>query len=134
MAGYDLDVDSPRYAALEVALHICVRSDYFRNDVLRAVQAELGSGVLPDGRLAVFHPDNFSFGQPVYLSRIVAAAQAVEGVEAVSVLKFQREATPDASLLKNGVIPMGRLEIAQLANNPNFPERGRLTLEAGGGM
>jgi hypothetical protein len=134
MAGYDLDVDSPRYAALEVALHICVKSDYFRNDVLRAVQSELGSGVLPDGRLAVFHPDNFSFGQPVYLSRIVAAAQAVEGVEAVSVLKFQREAMPDASLLKNGVIPMGRLEIAQLANNPNFPERGRLTLEAGGGM
>jgi hypothetical protein len=50
------------------------------------------------------------------------------------VLKFQREASPDAALLKNGVIPMGRLEIAQLANNPNFPERGRLTLEAGGGM
>jgi predicted phage baseplate assembly protein len=134
MAGYDLDVDAPRYAALEVALHICVKPDYFRSDVLRAVQIALGSGVLPDGRLALFHPDNFSFGQPVYLSRIVAAAQEVEGVDAVSVLKFQREASPDAALLKNGVIPMGRLEIAQLANNPNFPERGRLTLEAGGGM
>jgi hypothetical protein len=111
-----------------------VKPDYFRSDVLRAVQIALGSGVLPDGRLALFHPDNFSFGQPVYLSRIVAAAQEVEGVDAVSVLKFQREASPDAALLKNGVIPMGRLEIAQLANNPNFPERGRLTLEAGGGM
>ena len=68
------------------------------------------------------------------LDGAVVVFSAVEGVEAVSVLKFQREATPDASLLKNGVIPMGRLEIAQLANNPNFPERGRLTLEAGGGM
>ena len=93
----------------------------------------VGSGVLPDGRLAAFHPDNFSFGQPVYLSRIVAAAQAVEGIEAVSVLKFQRRAAPDTSSLENGVIPIGRLEIAQLAGNPNFPERGRLTLEAGGG-
>ena len=92
MAGYDLEVDSPRYVPLDVALHLCVKPDYFRSEVLRAVQAELGSGVLPDGRLAVFHPDNFSFGQPVYLSRIVAAAQAVEGVEAVSALKFQRMA------------------------------------------
>jgi hypothetical protein len=133
MAGYDLEVDSPRYVALDVALHLCVKPDYFRSEVVRAVEAELGSGVLPDGRLAVFHPDKFSFGQPVYLSRIVAATQAVEGVEAVSVLKFQRRAAPDASSLENGVISIGRLEIAQLANNPNFPERGRLTLQAGGG-
>ena len=35
-------------------------------------------------------------------------------------------AAPDPASLENGVIPIGRLEIAQLANNPNFPERGRL--------
>ena len=29
---------------------------------------------LPDGRRGVFHPDNFTFGQPVYLSRLYAAA------------------------------------------------------------
>jgi hypothetical protein len=133
MAGYDLEVDAPRYVALDITLHICVKSDFFRSQVLLAVQAELGSGVLPDGRIAVFHPDNFSFGEVVYLSRIVAAAQAVEGVEAVWALKFQRMAAPDAASLENGAIPIGRLEIAQLANNPNFRERGRLTLEAGGG-
>jgi len=133
MAGYDLEVDSPRNVALDITLRVCVKSDYFRSEVLLAVKTELGSGVLPDGRRAVFHPDNFSFGEAVYLSRIVAAAQAVEGVEAVWALKFQRMAAPDAASLENGVIPIGRLEIAQLANNPNFRERGRLTLEAGGG-
>jgi hypothetical protein len=133
MAGYDLEVDGPRYVALDLALHVCVRPDYFRSEVLRAVRSELGSGVLPDGRLAVFHPDNFSFGESVYLSRVVAAAQAVEGVEAVWAQKFQRMAAPDASSLENGVIPICRLEIAQLANDPNFRERGRLTLVAGGG-
>ena len=35
--------------------------------------------------------------------------------------------------MADGVIPIGSLEIAQLANNPNFRERGRLTLRAGGG-
>jgi hypothetical protein len=133
MAGYDLEVDGPRYVALDITLHICVKPDYFRSEVLRAVRAELGAGVLPDGRLAVFHPDNFSFGEAVYLSRIVAAAQAVEGVEAVWAQKFARMAAPDAASLESGVIPIGRLEIAQLANDPNFRERGRLTLEAGGG-
>ena len=133
MAGYDLDVDGPEYVALDIALHICVKHDYFRSEVLRAVRTVLGTGVLPDGRLALFHPDKFTFNQSVYLSSIVAAAQAVEGVESVWAQKFQRMASPDAASLENGVIPIGRLEIAQLANDPNFRERGRLTLEAGGG-
>ena len=119
--------------ALDITVHLCVLPGYVRSEVLRAVQLALGAGVLPDGRPAVFHPDNFTFGQPVYLSRIVAAAQAVEGVEAVVVKKFERLGQPDTLPIEAGVLPMGRLEIAQLANNPNFRERGRLTVEAGGG-
>ena len=133
MAGYDLEVDAPRHIALDLALHICVEPDYFRSEVLRAVRAVLGTRVLADGRPAIFHPDNFTFGDPVYLSRIVAAAQAVEGVEAVWAQRFHRLGAPDAAPLETGVLPMGRLEIAQLADDPNFPERGRLTLTAGGG-
>lgn len=131
MAGYDLEVDGPQFVSLEVALHICVRADYFRSQVVREVRRVLGSGVLADGRLGVFHPDNFSFGEPIYLSRIIAAAQAVVGVESVSALRFQRRAGPSG--LIEGVLRMGRLEIARLDDNPNFPERGQLTLAAGGG-
>jgi hypothetical protein len=47
--------------------------------------------------------------------------------------KFQRLASPDPTTIENGVIPLGRLEIAQLENNPNYRDRGRLTLSAGGG-
>jgi predicted phage baseplate assembly protein len=133
MAGYDLEVDGPHYVPLEIALHICVLPEYFRSEVVRAVRQELGTGVLPDGRLAVFHPDNFTFGESVFLSRIVAAAQAVEGVEAVWAQKFQRMANPDPASLENGVIGIGRLEIAQLANDANFRERGLLELQPGGG-
>jgi predicted phage baseplate assembly protein len=133
MAGYDLEVDAPRHVPLDITLHICVLPEHFRATVLRAVALELGTGVLPDGRLAAFHPDRFSFGEPVYLSRIVAAAQAVEGVEAVWVKKFQRMGAPDPAALRDGVIRIGRLEIAQLENNPNFRERGRLLLDGGGG-
>jgi hypothetical protein len=133
MAGYDLEINTPRFVPLDVALHICVLADHFRADVVHAVARILSSDVLPDGRLGLFHPDNFSFGEAVYLSRIVAAAQAVEGVEAVRPLRFQRLVQPNPTSLDDGVIPIGGLEIAQLANDPNFRERGRLTLSAGGG-
>lgn len=133
MAGYDLEVNDPRYVPLDVELHLCVKPDYFRTHVLQAVQRELSSNVLPDARLGLFHPDNFSFGEPVYLSRIIAAAQAVEGVDAVRALRFQRLVNPSTTSLDEGVVAIGSLEIAQLANNPNFRERGRLTLSVGGG-
>jgi predicted phage baseplate assembly protein len=133
MAGYDLEVDAPRFVALDVELHVCVKPDYVRSDVARAVTVALGSGMLPDGRRAAFHPDNFSFGEPVYLSRILAAAQAVEGVHSVWAEKFARLGSPDPASIENGVIAMGGMEIAQLANDPNFRELGRLTLAVGGG-
>jgi hypothetical protein len=93
----------------------------------------LSSDVLPDGRLGLFHPDNFTFAQPVFLSRIIAAAQAVEGVDAVRADVFRRLVNPSATSLDLGVITMGSLEIAQLANDPSFPERGRLILTGGAG-
>jgi hypothetical protein len=133
MAGYDLEVNSPRYVPIDVELHICVEEDYFRADVLEAVRQVLSSDVLPDGSLGLFHPDNFTFGQPVYLSRVIAAAQAVQGVESVRVDAFRRLADASPVSLADGVIEIGDLEIAQLANNSNFPERGKLALAAGGG-
>jgi Baseplate J-like protein len=133
MAGYDLEVDAPRFVPLEVALHVCVKPGYFRAAVLAAVREVLSSVMLADGRLGAFHPDKFSFGEPVYSSRVVAAAQAVEGVESVRLERFQRLADPDPSTLETGVIPIGRLEVAQLENNPNFRDRGRLQVSARGG-
>ncbi len=86
-----------------------------------------------DGTLGFFHPDRFTFGQPVYLSAIVAAAQAVPGVQSVIATTFQRQRDDASSALDTGVLPMGRLEIARLDNDPNFPERGVLVVTTGGG-
>jgi hypothetical protein len=133
MAGYDLEVDAPRFVPLRIELFVCVRPEYFRAHVKAALLQVFGSGWLPDGRRALFHPDNFSFGQPVYLSDLYAAAQSVEGVASVTVKTFQRRREPSAKPLDDGFIAMGRLEVAQLDNDPNFPERGVFTLSLGGG-
>jgi hypothetical protein len=133
MAGYDLEVAAPRYVPLDVALHVCVAEGYFRSEVRRAVARALSSQVLPDGTLGHFHPDNFTFGQAVYLSQVIAAVQSVEGVDTVRADRFQRMADPDRVSLADGVVAIGALEIAQLANNPSFRERGKLELSVGGG-
>jgi hypothetical protein len=133
LAGHDLEVDSARFVALEVALTICVKPDYFASDVKAALLEILSNRTLPDGRRGVFHPDNFSFGQPVLLSPLYAAAQAVAGVDSVTITRFERSGIPSDSALKSGELAMGRLEIARLDNDPNFPERGVLALEMRGG-
>jgi hypothetical protein len=134
MAGYDLEVDAPQFIPLEIGLHVCVSPGHFRSDVAAAVRAVLSDGTLPDGRRGLFHSDNLTFGQPVFLSGTLAAVHSVPGVQSVDVRTFERQRQPGSSGVESGVLRMGRLEIARLDNDPNFPEHGVLNLTFGGGI
>lgn len=133
MAGHDLEVDSPHYVSLEIAIFVCVKLDYFRSDVRAALLEVFSSRTFPGGRKGIFQPDFFTFGQTVYLSALYAAAQVVAGVASVEITTFQRQGLPETSGLTSGFLAMNRLEIARLENDPNFPERGIFTLKLGGG-
>ena len=133
LAGRDLVVDPPRFVGLEIELLVCVEPRFFRSQVKRALLEVLSDRRLADGRLGLFHPDRFSFGDTVYLSPIVAAAQAVPGVESVTVTTFQRLGDPLSDGIDEGRLAFERLEIPRLDNDPNFPERGTLALEMAGG-
>jgi Baseplate J-like protein len=133
MAGYDLEVDAPRFVSLQIEMHVCAKPDYFRTDVKAALLEIFSNRVLPDGRRGVFHPDNFTFAQTVYLSPLIAAAQALDGVQSVQITVFQRQGYDDPKPLEAGFLPMGRLEIARCDNDPNFAERGVFVLTVGGG-
>lgn len=133
MAGYDLHVDDPIHVSLELRLLICVDSEHFRSDVQRGLLDVLSNRVLPDGTRGLFHPDNFSFGQTVYLSPIYSAARTVPGVESVQVVQFSRQGQKDPKPREDGFMLMGQLEIARLDNDPDFPEHGVLGLELHGG-
>lgn len=133
MAGHDLEVDAPRFVALEIDLHVCVGADHFRGDVERELYDVFSNRDLPDGRRGLFHPDNFTFNQPVYLSAIYATAHQVAGVESVEVRTFQRLGVAGSQALESGQLDIGRLEIARLDNDRNFAEHGQLTISLGGG-
>ena len=102
MAGYDLEVDDPRFVPLDIGLHVCVRHDYFRADVLHAVAGRARRAAsAPTGRAACSTPTISRSAQPVYLSPLIAAAQAVEGVDSIRVDLFQRMIAPSpVSLLE----------------------------------
>jgi hypothetical protein len=133
MAGQDLAVNGPDYVSLYVEMTICVDADYFVSNVEKALMSVLSDKTLPDGAKGVFHPDNFTFGQTLYLSPLYAAAQAVAGVKSVLITQFRRQSDPLPALPLNGEMVLGMLEIARLENDPNYPEHGVLKLYMQGG-
>ena len=133
MAGHDLEIDAPRPVPLELMMTVCVLPDYFRSDVLAALQEMFDNGIRSDGTRGFFHPDNFTFGQPVHLSRIYAAAQSVAGVRYAEVTALRRLGESHDTVPSDGVFAVGRLEIVRLDSDPNFPDRGRLTFTMKGG-
>ncbi|MDN5940283.1 MAG: putative baseplate assembly protein [Nitrospira sp.] len=131
--GHNLIVKSARRVPLDIELIVCVLPGYLRGHVKAALLDLFSNRRLTDGRLGMFHADNVSFGDGIYLSTLVAAAQAVPGVESVKVTKLQRLYEPANSEIANGVLPLGPLEIARLDNDPSFPENGRMSLDVRGG-
>jgi hypothetical protein len=131
--GHDLVVARAQYVPLDIEMEVCVRPDFLRGHVKAALLDLFSNRTLPDGRCGFFHPDKLSFGDGIFLSQLVAAAQAVPGVESVTVTKLERFSEGSNYEIENGILPLGPLEIARLDNDPNFLENGRLQLEMRGG-
>ncbi|MCX9189996.1 putative baseplate assembly protein [Carbonactinospora thermoautotrophica] len=126
--GHDLVVGPALLVPLDIELAVCVAPGHQRGHVLDALRRVLGSRTLADGRPGFFHPDAVSFGEPVRLSRLVAAAAAVPGVLSARVTRLRRLFGPDSDALQTGLLRLGPLEVAQCDNDPDRPENGRLAL------
>jgi hypothetical protein len=134
LAGFDIEIDGPIPAPLDLVLTVCIKPGYFRSDVKQALLDAFSSRDREDGSRGFFHPDNFTFGQPAYLSQIYKTAMDVDGVEWVGASRFQRLDKKQEKELELGVLTVERLEIIRLDNDPNFPENGKLRFEMKGGL
>ncbi|MCX4232466.1 putative baseplate assembly protein [Streptomyces ortus] len=130
--GHDLVVGPARPVPLDIALRVCALPGHQHGQILAELYRVLGRGRLPGGRLGFFHPDALTFGEPVRLSRLVAVAAAVAGVESVHVTRLRRQFHEDRGEREDGVLRLGPLEIATCDNDPDRPENGRLTISLGG--
>jgi hypothetical protein len=144
MAGVDVEIDGPIFVPLDIALRVCVRPGYFRSQVKQQLLRVFSAQDLGDGTRGFFHPDHFTFGQPVYLSRIYQTAMAVDGVAWVEATRFQRWGEAPNRRLDNGILvnqdiaqgalTADRLEVLRLDNDPNFAENGKIDFDMLGGL
>lgn len=160
MAGMDVEVDAPVFVPLDLVLTIQVADGHFRDSVKRLLAETFSARDLAGGQRGFFHPDNFTFAQPVYLSDLIARAMSVTGVAwvewsggasaggtpaggasaggpaAVSSEgnRFRRWGRADAGERELGYLPMGRLEIARCDSDPSEPEHGRIDFIMTGGQ
>jgi hypothetical protein len=141
MAGEDLEIDGPRFVPLEIVFTVCVKPGYYRSQVREDLLKLFSSREFPDGTRGFFHPDNLTFGQPVYLSRLIALVMGVPGVQWVDAEdvsgkpnRFRRWGEPARGEFDAGRIAFDRLEIARLDNDPSLPENGKIDFIMEGGL
>jgi predicted phage baseplate assembly protein len=126
--GHDLHVRPARYVPLDIRVEVCVAPGYHSADVKAGLLDVFSNRLRRDGTSGFFYPDRLSFGDGIYLSQIVAAAQAVPGVSQAWVTRLRRRFVPPNHEIDNGVLPLKPWEIAQLDNDPDHSERGRFEL------
>lgn len=128
--GHELKIVAPNWVPLDIALAVYVKQDYSLNAVRRTLLERFSNRDLADGKRGFFHPDNFSFADNVYLSQIITEALTVPGVASIdlhsSLNRFKRRYSANNDTYADGMINIGKLEIAQLTNDINIPSQGQI--------
>jgi hypothetical protein len=146
LIGEDLEVRPASYVPLDIRLTLCIESAYWPEDLRAVLEEEFSDGWTRDGRRGFFHPDAWTFGQPLYASQLIGRALAVTGVGRVLRLSLRRwnpgsggglsaididpSALPESKLEK---LEVGPAEIIVVANDPDHLETGRIAFEITGG-
>jgi len=131
--GHDVRVRGATYVAIDLELTVCVKPDYLTGHVKAELIDLFSTRRLPDGRLGFFHPDKLTFGSGIMVSKLVALAQSVTGVENVIVTRLRRYREAAGRELTDGILRLGPLEIARLDNDRSSPENGTIAIQMKGG-
>jgi hypothetical protein len=122
------------YVPLDIVLSVCVKPGYFKSDVKETLLNVFSNYEWGPGEKGFFHPDNFTFAQPVYLGRMYETAMKVEGVAYVEVTRFHRWGKAPNNEMNLGLLRTAGVEIVRLDNDPDFPENGKIEFEMKGGI
>jgi len=129
----EIKIVPPVYVPLDIKLVIHIKKGYNKDQVTQDLYQMFSTGFLKDGTRGFFHPDHFSFGQPIYFSSLMTHALKVPGVVSVEPAKgsFRRLSDPQPSSDKKlpNRITTGSLEIICVRNDTSNPDWGRIQFE-----
>ena len=133
VAGTQYQVVPPAIVGLDIVLAVFCVAGSDLNGVRQRLAERFGNGMLPSGKPAYFNARNFTLGQQVILSDLVAAAVAVDGVAWINTdgrsdprLAFGT-LQPAADYLDTGIIPIGPNALARADNDPAQPDNGSIS-------
>ena len=146
LIGEDLEVRQARYVGLDILLRLCAHPDYWIEDLEQELAVAFSDGYTADGRRGLFHPDNWTFGQPLHASQLIGCALSVSGVERVLLTSIRRwsagsGANAPVVVIEADELPLDNVaqlavepfEVIQVANDPNRLEDGRIRFDIIGG-
>ena len=89
--GHWVYVAGATLVSVKIAMSVLLDRGETESGVSQELRARFSTDELPDGRFAFFHPDNYTFGDKIYKSRVIAEAMKVRGVRNVGVHQVQTE-------------------------------------------
>ncbi len=131
LIGEDLEIRPPQFVPLDIKVYLCIHPNYWVEDIRFILEQEFSDGYTPDGRMAFFHPDRWTFGQALRVSQIIGAVQGIQGVEHVIKVELKRwnEVTPGTK----DAIEVRANEIILVKNNRDRLEDGLIEFDIQGG-
>ncbi len=125
-AGREVHVVDPVFLDIDLDIVICIEPGAYFGQVQERVIRAL-TGPAPFGApLPFFHPDNSSFGDPLYRAELEAAVAAVAGVLAVEDITVRRRGQTDFEPFSEAFIEAAADHILRLRNDPRRPNQGGL--------
>ena len=131
LIGEDLEIRPPIFVPLAIDVALCVDPEFWREDVRFVLEQEFSEGYTPDGRPGFFHPDLWTFGQPLHASEIAGRIHQVAGIEHIISIRLKRwdDPTPATSDL----VEVRFNEILRVRNDPDTMEDGYIRFDLQGG-
>lgn len=138
LIGEDLEIRPPHYVPLAIIAVVCLKPDFWPEDVRHVLEQEFSDGYTPDGRTGFFHPDNWTFGQRIHKSEIAGRIHRVQGIEHINTIGWTRFNAPTPGLYATTdagpeELFIGPDEIVEVHNDPDAMERGFIRFSLQGG-
>jgi hypothetical protein len=133
LAGYESYAPPPDYVSIDLIVEVCVQTGWLDSDVEESVLTVLGSSTRPSDAAGFFFADRFTFGTPLYRSRLEAAIQGAPGVLGVHAITYRQRGVFAGFVDLPEVVTPAPSQILRVENDPSWPERGTIQVIAEGG-
>ena len=132
LAGYESYVLPPRYVSIDLRISVRGQPASFGSDVEAAVLTRLQPGTLAGGKAGFFDHSQWSFGEPLESSPLLAAIQSCPGVVGVHQVQYRaRGVLLDWAPLPE-TLTFAADQILRVDNDPSRPEAGSLQVTVEG--